>query len=85
LEDAARLIRITQPIRCKINLIPFNPYPSSPYARPSDEQILQFQRRLLEAGLVATLRKSKGRDILAACGQLNSQGRQTGLTPLTPL
>ncbi len=77
LADAARLIRITQPIRCKINLIPFNPYPSSPYSRPSDERILQFQKRLLDAGLVATLRKSKGRDILAACGQLNSQNRPT--------
>jgi len=81
LADAARLIRITAAIRCKINLIPFNSYPSSPYARPSDEQILRFQGRLLEAGLTATLRKSKGADILAACGQLNSQhsARRLGL------
>ncbi len=85
LEDAARLIRITHPIRCKINLIPFNPYPSSPYSRPSDEQILRFQRRLSEAGLTATLRKSKGQDILAACGQLNSQNRSTEIAPQRPV
>ncbi len=72
-EDAARLIRLTHGIRCKINLIPFNPFPSSPYRRPSDAHILAFQRALHAGGLTATLRKSRGVDILAACGQLNSE------------
>jgi len=73
LEDAARLVRLSRGIRCKINLIPFNEFPGSPYRRPSDEQVLRFQKILLDAGLTATIRKSKGRDILAACGQLNSE------------
>lgn len=72
LEDAARLARLTKGIRCKINLIPFNEFPASSYRRPSDEQVLKFQNVLYEAGLTATIRKSKGRDILAACGQLTS-------------
>lgn len=72
-EDAARLVRLSRGIRCKVNLIPFNEFPGSPYRRPSDEDVLRFQKILLDAGLTATIRKSKGRDILAACGQLNSE------------
>ncbi len=70
IEDARRLVRLTHGIRCKINLIPFNEFSSSPYRRPTDEQIKQFQTLLHDAGLTTTLRKSRGRDILAACGQL---------------
>jgi len=73
LEDAERLIRLVHGIRCKINLIPFNPFPDSPFRRPSDERVLAFQRALHAEGLTATLRKSRGVDILAACGQLNSE------------
>jgi 23S rRNA (adenine2503-C2)-methyltransferase len=72
-EDAARLVRLSRGIRCKINLIPFNEFAGSPYRRPTDEEVLRFQKVLLDAGLTATIRKSKGRDILAACGQLNSE------------
>ncbi|TAK07187.1 MAG: 23S rRNA (adenine(2503)-C(2))-methyltransferase RlmN [Candidatus Manganitrophaceae bacterium] len=72
-EDAARLVRLSRGIRCKVNLIPFNEFPGSPYRRPTDEQVLRFQKTLLDADLTATIRKSKGRDILAACGQLNSE------------
>ncbi|HLG22135.1 MAG TPA: 23S rRNA (adenine(2503)-C(2))-methyltransferase RlmN [Candidatus Manganitrophaceae bacterium] len=70
-EDAVRLARLAKGIRCKINLIPFNEFPGSPYRRPSDERILRFQNILLHAKMTATIRKSKGRDILAACGQLS--------------
>ncbi len=73
LEDAERLLRLTQGIRCKVNLIPFNAFPGAPFQSTSEDQILRFQNRLLQSKLRTTLRKSKGRDILAACGQLNSQ------------
>lgn len=73
LEDAERLLRLTKGIRCKVNLIPFNAFPGAPFQSSSEEVILRFQNHLLQAKLRTTLRKSKGRDILAACGQLNSQ------------
>ncbi len=73
LSDAERLIKLTKGIRCKINLIRFNEFPLSPYRAPSEEQVLRFQKILHEGGLTATIRKSRGRDILAACGQLNSE------------
>ncbi len=69
-EDAKRLIRLVHGIRCKINLIPFNEFSESPYRRPTDEQISLFQTTLRAGGLTTTLRKNRGRDILAACGQL---------------
>ena len=69
-EDAKRLLGLTKGIRCKVNLIRFHPFPGAPY-RPSPEaRILRFQNLLLQGKLRATLRKSKGEDILAACGQL---------------
>jgi len=71
--DANRLVRLSHGIRCKINLIPFNEFPESHYCRPSDDQIEQFQKTLLKGGLVATLRKNRGQDILAACGQLSGR------------
>jgi len=70
LEDAKRLIRITHGIRCKINLIPFNEFPESRFCRPTDQSILKFQEVLKKGGLTATVRKNRGMDILAACGQL---------------
>ncbi|MEC4678916.1 MAG: 23S rRNA (adenine(2503)-C(2))-methyltransferase RlmN [Nitrospirota bacterium] len=76
LEDASRLTRLTQGISCKINLIPFNAYPGSPYQATADEQILAFQNHLHRHKIRTTIRKSKGRDILAACGQLTSQFEQ---------
>ena len=69
-EDACRLVRLVQGIRCKINLIPFNEFPGAGHERPSEERIQAFQQILLRARLTATIRKSKGEDILAACGQL---------------
>jgi 23S rRNA (adenine2503-C2)-methyltransferase len=68
--DAARLVRLLHGVRAKVNLIPFNPFPESGFTRPPDEAVRAFQERLLAAGLAATVRTSRGRDIAAACGQL---------------
>jgi 23S rRNA (adenine2503-C2)-methyltransferase len=68
--DARRLTKLLQGIRCKVNLIPFNPYPGSPYRRPSDAAVLRFQAIVKHKGLEVFIRKSKGRDVLGACGQL---------------
>ncbi len=76
LEDAERLTHLTRGIPCKINLIPFNHYPGSPYQATPDAQILAFQNHLHRQRIRTTVRKSKGRDILAACGQLTSQFAQ---------
>jgi len=72
LEDAARIIQLTRGIPSKINLIPFNEHSGSVYKRPTDEVVRKFQKYLLDRGLTATVRISRGRDILAACGQLRS-------------
>ncbi|MDE3225074.1 MAG: 23S rRNA (adenine(2503)-C(2))-methyltransferase RlmN [Nitrospirota bacterium] len=68
--DAKRLVKLLAGIRCKVNLIPFNPFPGSPYQRPADRTVLRFQTILKQAGVDTFIRKSKGRDVLGACGQL---------------
>jgi 23S rRNA (adenine2503-C2)-methyltransferase len=70
IEDAKRLVRLLKGIRGKINLIPFNDWEGSGFARPPLPRILAFQAVLLEHGITATIRWSKGEDIGAACGQL---------------
>jgi 23S rRNA (adenine2503-C2)-methyltransferase len=73
LEDAARVLKLVRGIPSKINLIPFNEHPGAPhYKRPSDETVKAFHRYLQDRGLTTTVRISRGRDILAACGQLRS-------------
>ena len=72
-EDAQRLARLLKGIRCKINLIPFNEYPGTSYQRPDDETVLRFQSILLDHHYSVFIRKSRGRDILAACGQLREE------------
>jgi 23S rRNA (adenine2503-C2)-methyltransferase len=69
-DDARRLVRLLKGIRGKINLIPFNDWEGSGFARPPLPRILAFQAVLLEHGITATIRWSKGEDIGAACGQL---------------
>ncbi|MGH7359643.1 MAG: 23S rRNA (adenine(2503)-C(2))-methyltransferase RlmN, partial [Candidatus Rokuibacteriota bacterium] len=71
-EDARRLARRLEGLRAKVNLIPFNEWSGSTFRRPSPERIRGFQRVLLDAGLTATIRWSKGEDVGAACGQLAS-------------
>ena len=73
--DAHTLCSLLADMRAKINLIPFNPHPGSDMAPPVMEQILHFQEILLDHNFTAIIRKSKGRDILAACGQLSSMHR----------
>lgn len=68
--DAQRLLRLIRGIPSKINLIPYNPYPSLPYKRPSDKKIERFYQYLLTSHHTITLRKSRGQEILAGCGQL---------------
>ena len=70
MRDAEELIRLLHGVRAKVNLIPFNPFPGSGFRRSSDECIEAFRERLLAAGIHATVRTSRGRDIQAACGQL---------------
>ncbi|MGO1296631.1 MAG: bifunctional tRNA (adenosine(37)-C2)-methyltransferase TrmG/ribosomal RNA large subunit methyltransferase RlmN [Vibrio sp.] len=66
-EELAQLMRGTP---CKINLIPFNPYPGSPYNKPSNSRIDRFQKTLMKHEHTVTIRKTRGDDIDAACGQL---------------
>jgi 23S rRNA (adenine2503-C2)-methyltransferase len=81
-EDARRLIRLLHGIRSKVNLIPFNPetHQKSELRKPSDKKVLAFQKILLDLGITAIIRKSKGRDISAACGQLKA-GYSTSFFP----
>lgn len=72
LEDAARVVKLTRGIPSKVNLIPFNEHSGAEFKRPDDVKVKAFQRYLLDRGVTATVRISRGRDILAACGQLRS-------------
>ncbi|MBT8140331.1 MAG: 23S rRNA (adenine(2503)-C(2))-methyltransferase RlmN [Gammaproteobacteria bacterium] len=70
LQLAQQLAQLLKNVPCKINLIPFNPFPLSDYRRPSNNRIHAFQRVLREAGHIAHIRTTRGEDIDAACGQL---------------
>ncbi len=72
IEDARRLSKLLAGLRCKINLIPFNPHGESDFKAPDPRAVERFQSHLLERGFVAVLRKSRGEDIMAACGQLRA-------------
>jgi len=71
-ECALQLAKLLSGLRCKVNLISYNPWPGSLFARPKKERILAFEQVLWSKGITAILRKSKGDDILAACGQLRT-------------
>ncbi len=68
--QARELVRTVKRVPCKINLIPFNPFSQSGYARPAPQAVASFRDVLCQAGLVATTRKTRGDGIDAACGQL---------------
>jgi len=70
LEHAYGLVKLFKGLPVKINLIPFNPHPELPYKRPEPDKIEAFQKFLLSYGILTTVRKSKGLEISAACGQL---------------
>ena len=67
---ARELLAVTRDVPCKFNLIPFNPFPESGLIRSKPEQIKRFAQVLIDAGVVTTVRKTRGDDIDAACGQL---------------
>ena len=72
-QDAKRLLKILGGIPSKVNLIPLNEAPGIPFKKPSDKKIKQFQEILMEGGLTAIVRASKGTEISAACGQLQGK------------
>jgi 23S rRNA (adenine2503-C2)-methyltransferase len=76
LADARRLAKLLSGIKAKVNLIPLNAAPGIPFERPSDRQVDDFARTLAERGVIVSVRKSRGRDIRAACGQLIVEGQQ---------
>ena len=71
-EDAHRLVKLIEGIPAKINLIPFNEWPGSPYERSSGNRIHAFAKIILNAGYAPPIRRPRGEDIMAACGQLKS-------------
>ena len=73
-EDARELVRLIRKYKlpAKVNLIPFNPWPGAPYECSSDERVQRFSEIIFEAGISAPVRRPRGRDIMAACGQLKS-------------
>jgi len=75
-EDAKRLTQILEGIPAKLNLIPMNAHPDAPYRPPSPEAASRFMGILVRAGMVCTLRRSRGADIDAACGQLANRSPQ---------
>jgi 23S rRNA (adenine2503-C2)-methyltransferase len=72
-QHAHELAKLVSGIECKFNLIPWNPFPDAPYARSSNNAIHRFRDVLQQAGLIVTVRKTRGDDIDAACGQLAGQ------------
>jgi 23S rRNA m2A2503 methyltransferase len=78
-QDAKRLVKLLNGIRCKINLIPFNEFSGNAFRRPDESMVLRFQSVLRQAGLDVFIRKSKGRDVLGACGQLGEPPRHAPL------
>lgn len=80
-EDARRLVRLLSHLRCKVNLIAYNPHPESPFRPPKPAAVEAFQTHLLEKGFTAVVRKSRGQDILAACGQLRADAPNRAAPP----
>jgi len=74
--DAQRLAKLLAGIRAKVNVIPLNAAAGIPFERPSDEAIDAFAKALSDRGVLVSVRKSRGRDIRAACGQLIVEGQQ---------
>jgi 23S rRNA (adenine2503-C2)-methyltransferase len=80
-EQARELVELVRGIRAKINLIALNPGTELPYRTPAQERVFQFQRILVAAGIPTFIRRPRGRDIFAACGQLK---RTVEVAPASP-
>ena len=76
--DARELIRLIAGMPAKVNLIPFNPWPGSPYETSTPGAIDRFSKIVMEAGFSSPVRAPRGRDILAACGQLKTESKRAG-------
>lgn len=72
-EHAKQLLKILRKMPSKLNIIPFNPFPNSGYERPSEERILAFKEVIVHGGIITTVRRTRGDEIDAACGQLVGQ------------
>ena len=72
-EHARKLVKLLRRLPSKLNLIPFNPFPGTRYRCSPEERIREFQEIVMDGGLIATVRKTRGEDIDAACGQLAGQ------------
>ncbi|MEI7842505.1 MAG: 23S rRNA (adenine(2503)-C(2))-methyltransferase RlmN [Gallionellaceae bacterium] len=72
-QQAHELIELVRDVPCKFNLIPFNPFPQAPYKRSDMQAVQRFRDVLMQADIVTTIRKVRGDDIAAACGQLAGQ------------
>jgi len=82
LGDAAQLAKLLRGIKCKVNIIPFNPHPEAPYARPSHAAVTAFQDECKRLGMPTYLRTPRGDDIDAACGQLANRSGGAAIIPL---
>ena len=71
--DARELVRLIAGIPAKVNLIPFNPWPGSAFETSSKSAIDRFAKIVMDAGFASPVRSPRGRDILAACGQLRTE------------
>lgn len=76
--DAGRLRKMLKGLRCKVNLIPFNPFPGSEFEPPAGKTVTAFHKSLMDAGYNVIVRASKGADIEAACGQLRGRRPEGG-------
>jgi len=79
-EDAERLAKLVQEMPSLVNLIPFNPWPGTIYESSSNNRIHNFARIIESNGVAVTIRWPRGRDILAACGQLVSNKENVELS-----
>lgn len=78
-EDAANLVRLCKRFPVRVNIIEYNPIDDAPFAKSEEDQIDRFARYLRERDVVATVRRSRGKDIDAACGQLANKDRVEGV------
>lgn len=84
-EDAQRLTELLRGLKCKVNLIPFNEFPGNVFRRPLDRDVFAFQTILKQAHIDTFIRKSRGRDVLGACGQLGNLPSRQSTSALTQI